>query len=67
MSHTTTFIPQICAYLQRLTSIDAEQSANLIESFEGKSRLDFESFLIEEGFVSKRMLLEALSSVYSLE
>ena len=65
MSHKN-FVERVCAALARNGGLTPEQARSLAQQFGGKARLDFEEFVVQEGLVGRRKLLEALSAVYKV-
>src|ERR1700761_8743103 len=66
MNKQHSFIEELCSYLERSHAITRDQAQGFTQDFKGKSRIDFENFLISEAIVSRRSLLEALSYVYKM-
>lgn len=60
------FIGHLCRYLRQSGALTEQQEQGLIKEFSGQARLDFETFILDQGFVTRRSLLEALSFVYGV-
>lgn len=60
------FVELLCDILASEKAITIEQRDSLISAFKGKSRLEFENFLLQEGFVARNELLDALAMVYAV-
>lgn len=60
------FIDDFCALLVRHKMIKEQDAPSLCSAFEQNSALYFEDFLLEEEFITKEQLIEALSLYYNL-
>ena len=66
MAMQKSFVKEILERLRAQESITSAQYESLISSFQGNSRLEFETFLLEEGFVVREALLKALADFYAV-
>lgn len=60
------FVKDLTDILVRMKKIPAKERANLQKAFKERVQANFDEFLLEEGLISKRDLLEALSEYYQV-
>jgi hypothetical protein len=60
------FVKKLIRALVQLNAIDSDTASDLSRSFEQSEHEQFDDFLLEEGFVDKADLLQALSIVYKV-
>lgn len=61
-----TFEEKLCAILVKSNVISQEDAQALQKDFEDRSKETFDDFLLDEGFVQKEELLQALSHYYKV-
>ncbi len=67
MNHINqSFIDEFCEILQRLHALKDRDVSALKKDFANRSDLTFEEFLIDEGIISRKDLLEALGEYYHM-
>lgn len=66
MKRKDTFVDELCSILIASNSISKEEAAAMKRLFKDRGAQTFDYFLLQEGFVSKPQLLNALSVYYKV-
>lgn len=66
MRHDVVFVQQLLSILEKQHVIAADMGSELQRLFKKSSKESFDAFLLEEGFVQRTDLLQALSQLYNV-
>lgn len=66
MKASTSFVEGLIDVLQKQQAVSADRAAALKKLFEDRSKVAFDTFLLQEGLVDRATLLNALSAYYKV-